>query len=143
MTTPEQVHAMSDDELRVKIAEALGWKVRVVKLDTSVFEFLTRLINTNGEPIRAASGQRSLEYFENDLPNWPADLSAAAELTEQMRGDFFMTLIIFHDYDQNVSVQCDRRRGHDEPRSGIDATSATEPRARSEAFYKWWLETHK
>jgi hypothetical protein len=146
MTTPEQVHAMSDDELRVKIAEARGWRVDAIP-SSGDYACITQLIDPDGNIVQTAVLERSLAYFANPggyLPYWNRDLNLAAELTEyaQSKGAGFEVCDALHgtekpfwDYEciiyDPVGPACRKYK----------ATAATEPRARSEAFYKWWLET--
>jgi hypothetical protein len=133
MTTPEQVHAMSDDELRVKIAEALGWKWIPVTPPNSWLVFEDKFGAFRNE----ITGNI---VICTELPKWTADLNAAAELTELVRkSGRTVTIKLFSEETGGdvicVSGSCDS----DE----IYIFAATEPRARAEAWLLWWMEAHK
>jgi hypothetical protein len=122
MNTPEQVNELSDNELRVAIAEALGW----THMRTFIHHKDDSLLF--GNPPDGKTFER--------VPNWTADLNAAAEL--ETDGETIITLSPLGLCGVRIVVQTGLYKFDNHT-----ATAATEARARSEAFYKWWLETHK
>ena len=115
-----EIHAMSDDQLRVAIAERLGWS----RMHAFIHHKDESLLF--GNPPDGKTFER--------VPNWPTDLNAAAELEFNGIGLMFM----FGKDDRGWWFEVVKP----EPR----VTSwfcATEPRARAEAWLMWYKETHK
>jgi hypothetical protein len=73
---------MSDDELRRRIAEARGWKI--YHYDKGPRGYYC-LLDDDGYPVnyefRENERATEAEIWEKDCPDWPNDLNAAFELT--------------------------------------------------------------
>jgi hypothetical protein len=67
--THDEVMALSPEELRIKIAEALGWEYKHIQTETEREFFVWQLPNN----------------LWDSLPNWPNDIAAAWGLV-QMAG---------------------------------------------------------
>jgi hypothetical protein len=145
--TPEQIQALPLPELRLAVAERLGIECRLAETWKSSPEIFSMI----GEIEFNAEWSVDREWLEagtpvqvlanggiRELPDWASDLSEAAKLTEKMRTMFFSIFVIFHDYDTNVSVLCQKRCGHDQvviqTAQSIDMRGATEAEARTRAW---------
>jgi hypothetical protein len=130
MSTPEQIHTMDDNTLRVKIAEALGWT------HMRTFVHLKDESLLFGNPPDGKTFER--------VPNWPADLNAAAELTKITQAAGVGFEICDASYgDGHWEWECTLFDGIGRDCKTYKSSAATEPRARSEAWLMWYEATHE
>lgn len=107
--TLEEVKALSDDELRIRVAKLLGWEVHTWKGLPSLAE----------DPTEKQWIRRRVLLRESELPNYPRDLNACHEmemtLTKEQFQDYTHRLFIrFHieengktaDYPPDRTVMC-------------------------------------
>lgn len=85
--TLEQIQALTDDEIRVRVAELMGWQVKATrgKYDLVV-------IDPNGFEVawgnlRGRTPDELRLDFSHNLPNYPADLNACHEFERTMNED--------------------------------------------------------
>lgn len=103
---------MTNDELRLAIAKAKGWKY----LPLTIAPFWT------GEGYVEAS-------------DWPEDIGAAWELVEEMRADKAITYVYLHGCDNGRVMP--GKEYYVELSSGQCAYADTAPRAICMAWLKW------
>lgn len=134
MITAQEVHEWSDDQLRVKIAEALGAKWTIVK----------NKLWLDGEFYAKRSDDGIIDYdkYSYDCHNWPDDLTAAAELTKITQAAEVGIEVCDASYgDGHWEWECTLFDGIGVNCKTYKSSAITEPRARSEAWYLWWMES--
>jgi hypothetical protein len=118
--TAEEVRGWSDAQLRLRIAEALGW-VKSNKPDDFGFYYIV-------DKSRTATWLVLNKYDQvmqaKNAPDWPGDLGAAAELISDLKGWVSYKTQDGYYFEINRVVAA--------------AIAPTEARARAEAWYRWW-----
>ena len=110
--TLQQIQALTDDEIRVRVAELIGWtKRREVEADYWVWD----------SPHGTLMGQSM-------LPNYPADLNACHEIAMSLDRDSLQYSAYCSAVNQIIAITNSAKNAR--PIQAIDATA----RARCEAF---------
>ena len=118
--TPDEVKALSDEELRVKVAELCGW----LEIKNEYYHDDNRpsLMGYDGEEMR-------MGRFYEGVPNYPADLNACADFSKHLRTK---SRELYTDYTRHLDKLVAIANSEDEADS-INISDAL-PRTRCAAF---------
>lgn len=120
---------MTDDELRIAIAKLKGWTIE------------TKTVTTPTRDGKRFTYTASFWKLPNDMhrepPYWAEDIGASWELMEELTQNFFRVYLMRGDADDNWTVQCEPRKGHDEPDKAWWVSANTAARAICLAWLAW------
>lgn len=132
--TRDEIHALTDDELRKAIAEERGWKVWFVGNGSDV-ALPPDMILPNSFVV--VDGWKDARFMP-DAPNWPADIADAWELVDEIN-DYCWTVNIQLDQYSVKAYLTERGAIAREPKM-IVASADTAPRAIAEAWLMYRME---